>query len=155
MCLDLHVPAPLPGNLVIVPTHRDPATALALSSRNAYLSAAEFAYATVLVDALRAGEAVFEAQRATPQGVRVADVLDAVRASVRGVEEATTGVEGVDVRLVYAALNDPEELWDLEEGEYAPQGGRLAPGKGAVLSGAVMLGRTRLIDNLVFGYPLN
>lgn len=157
MCLDLHVPAPLPHNLVIVPTHRDPATSLALSSRNAYLSEAEMEYATVLIDALRAGQAVFEAQRAGAGGggVRVAEVLEAARGWVKRVEEETRGVEGVEVRLVYVSLNDAGELWDLEEGEHKAEGGVVEGGRGVVLSGAVMLGRTRLIDNLVFGVDLN
>ena len=46
---------------------------------------------------------------------------------------------------MYVGLNDPVELGVLE-GEVRG---------GAVLSGAVMLGRTRLIDNLVFDFELN
>lgn len=153
MLRDLHVPNPLPENLVIVPTFRDSESALALSSRNAYLTDKERPYATVLVDALKAGEAVWNEQSQAGEGVVVEDVLAAVRAKVAEVERATIDVEGVDVKLLYVALNDPDELWDLEQGEHAAA--RVPSGKGAVLSGAVVLGKTRLIDNMVFGHALN
>lgn len=155
MLSDLHVPNPLPEDLVIVPTFRDERTALALSSRNAYLSEKEFPHATVLFEALKAGETVWNEQSAQGKGVKVADVLQAVREKVKQSEKAVQGVDGVEIKLLYIALNDPEELWDLEEGDHKPEGGVVPPGRGAVLSGAVMLGKTRLIDNLVFGYKLN
>lgn len=77
----------------------------------------------------------------------VGDVLDAARVSVESVARKAKEEEGVEVKLMYFALNDPVELGDLE--------GVVEVGKGAVLSGAVMLGRTRLIDNLVFDFELN
>lgn len=148
MLLDLHVPAPLASNLVIIPTYRDPRSSLALSSRNAYLRPEERPWATVLIDALHAAEFVWNQQRASGGEVDVEKVLatarEAVEQVVKQVEEEGKGVE---VKLVYVALNDPEELWDLEKL------GKVE--KGAILSGAVMLGRTRLIDNLVFDHPLN
>jgi pantoate--beta-alanine ligase len=151
MLTDLHVPAPLASNLVIIPTYRDTVSELALSSRNAYLRAEERPWATVLIDALHMGQQVWDEQRATGD-VNVNDVLEAARESVRAVEQkAQAEGKGVEVRLIYVAMNDPEELWDLEKAESAT----VPRGKGAVLSGAVMLGRTRLIDNLVFDYPLN
>ena len=151
MLTDLHVPAPLASNLVIIPTYRDQQSSLALSSRNAYLRPDERPWATVLVDALKEGERVWNEQRARGN-VSVKEVLEAARESVRRVEKQVQQEgEGVEVKLIYIAMNDPEELWDLEKEE-----GAIVPkGKGAVLSGAVMLGRTRLIDNLVFDYPLN
>ncbi|GJN93857.1 hypothetical protein Rhopal_006916-T1 [Rhodotorula paludigena] len=150
MLLDLHVPAPLAHNLVILPTYRDSASHLALSSRNAYLSAEERTWATVLVDALEKAEKEWQRLRgADGRGtVPIADVLCAAEEHVHGVERAAAAEgKGVEVRLLYVALNDPDELHDLE--------GEVKPGKGAVLSGAVMLGRTRLIDNIVFDYELN
>ncbi|GAA5838979.1 hypothetical protein JCM9279_002556 [Rhodotorula babjevae] len=154
MLVDLHVPAPRADNLVILPTFRDRASQLALSSRNAYLSAREREHATVLVDALRAGERVWEQQRGEGDGaVQVEDVLEAARAHVDGViarasSSSSSGDEPVSVSPLYFALNDPHSLTDLS--------GALPRGNGgAILSGAVMLGKTRLIDNLVFEYDLN
>ncbi|GAA5826100.1 hypothetical protein JCM3770_003828 [Rhodotorula araucariae] len=156
LLLDLHVPAPVYHNLVILPTLRDAASSLALSSRNAYLAPAERPWATVLVDALAAARTVWDAQRANASAggaVAVADVLAAATAHVASVADrataSSTGGGGARVRveLLYFALNDPDELHDLV--------GTVPQGKGAILSGAVMLGKTRLIDNLVFDYELN
>lgn len=138
MLTDLHLSHPSPSSLIIIPTFRDPTTHLALSSRNAYLLPAEREWATVLIDALHAAERVWRA------GGRAEEVLKAAREWVRRVEGEARG-KGVEVELMYVGLNDPVELGVLE-GEVRG---------GAVLSGAVMLGRTRLIDNLVFDFELN
>ncbi|BGP43269.1 pantoate-beta-alanine ligase [Rhodotorula kratochvilovae] len=149
LLLDLHVPAPLFHNLVILPTLRDESSHLALSSRNAYLAPAERTWATVLVDALDAARAVWDAQRASASGaVQVADVLSAASTHVARVAQAAAEERaGVRINPLYFALNDPAELHDLS--------GQVEKGQEAVLSGAVMLGKTRLIDNLVFDYELN
>ncbi|GAA5866063.1 hypothetical protein JCM3774_000012 [Rhodotorula dairenensis] len=155
MLLDLHVPFPLAHNLVILPTYRDRQSHLALSSRNAYLAAAERPYATVLVDALELAEQEWKRQRADASRggrVRVGEVLQVAEAHVREVERKAAGGEdghGVEVKLLYIAMNDPDELFDLDRDAV------VEPGHGAILSGAVMLGRTRLIDNIVFDYDLN
>ncbi|KAK4049938.1 pantoate-beta-alanine ligase [Microbotryomycetes sp. JL201] len=150
MLTDLHVTLPLPRDLVIMPTHRNSETSLALSSRNAYLTTEERQWATVLIDGLKAGQRVFEEMRKQGQGdVDVGRVLEAARNSVRKVEEGTSDDEKVHVKMLYISMNDPEELFNLEEGEKI-----VRKGKGAILSGAVMLGKTRLIDNLVFDYDL-
>ena len=157
MLSDLHVPAPLFHNLIIMPTYRDTSTSLALSSRNAYLSRDEKPWATVLVDALLEGKQRWVEMRGSENGVvEVKGVLDAARRSVQNVIERSRTQErgdGVEIRLIYIAMNDPEELFDLEAGE--GQTGWVEKGRGAILSGAVMLGKTRLIDNLVFDYELN
>lgn len=149
LCLDLHVPHPLSHNLFILPTYRDNNSHLALSSRNAYLSDAERPWATVLVDALDKAKASWDLQRGEGDGkVSVERVLKAAEEHVRQVEHLSRAEgEGVEVKLLYFAMNDPEELYDLM--------GEVKRGRGAVLSGAVMLGRTRLIDNLVFDFELN
>lgn len=147
MLYDLHLSEPFPSNLIIHPTHRNLETGLALSSRNAYLKPEELPFASVLVDALRASETIWNSQRLEGTGeVNVEEVLNAAIDLVKKVEiEAEE--KGVEVKLMYVTLNDPEELSNLE--------GKVGRGKGAVLSGAVMLGRTRLIDNFVFDFELN
>lgn len=150
MLSDLHLTHPLPSSLIIHPTFRNPTTGLALSSRNAYLLDREMRFSTVLIDALRASERVWKRQRGSTDGVVVVkDVLDAAKSFIEGVVRKA-GDEGVEVKLLYVLLNDPVELTDLEL-----RGGKVEKGRGAVLSGAVMLGKTRLIDNLVFDFELN
>jgi pantoate--beta-alanine ligase len=115
---DLH----LPVEILAGPTVRE-ADGLAMSSRNAYLSAEERRAATVLHRALRAAEALVAG------GERRAD---AVRARVRGVlaEEPLVTVEYVDVV-------HPDTFRPVES----------VTGN-VVLPIAVRLGAIRLIDNL-------
>ncbi|GAA5983360.1 hypothetical protein JCM11641_006045 [Rhodosporidiobolus odoratus] len=152
LCLDLHLSNPLYTHLMILPTYRDASSHLALSSRNAYLSEQEQPWATVLVDALDRAKEVWDARRAEGTGeVSVKEVLERAEEHVSGIESQASK-KGVQIKLLYIALNDPEELGDLpREGE----GARVPKGKGAILSGAVMLGKTRLIDNIVFDWDLN
>ncbi|SCZ94473.1 BZ3500_MvSof-1268-A1-R1_Chr12-2g03921 [Microbotryum saponariae] len=154
MLLDLHVPHPLPSDLVIIPTHRDATSHLALSSRNAYLSVAERPWATVLIDALKACEHEWTRQRnENPDGrVLVGSVLNEAKKHFAQVQErASTSADGAGVTIspIYVELNDPLELTHLGYDYGVPRG------HGAILSGAVMLGRTRLIDNLVLEFDLN
>jgi pantoate--beta-alanine ligase len=106
-----------PLSIVGVPTVREP-DGLALSSRNAYLSAADRRRAPVLRRALAAGAAV---SARGPQAV-----LDAARAVL---------AEEPAVALDYLELTDPDLGPD-------PQAGR------ARLLVAARLGGTRLIDNM-------
>lgn len=97
---------------------------LAMSSRNAYLSAEERAQALCLSRALHSARASFEA------GEReVAALLASARAAI----DAATGV-----RLDYAELLDATELEPIERVE-----------RPAVLALAAFVGRARLIDNTV------
>jgi pantoate--beta-alanine ligase len=115
----------LPVEIVVRPTIRG-ADGLALSSRNSYLSATERARATVLYRALSAANAAFAA------GERTAAVLRGIIAEMIAAEPA--------VRLDYISVADPETL---EECQLA--------GRGAIVSLAAFLGKTRLIDNVVLG----
>ena len=120
---DLH----LPVEIVAGPTVREP-DGLAMSSRNAYLSAEERRAATVMHRALRAAEALVAAgeRDATTVRARLADVLAG---------EPRAAVE-------YVAVVDAATFQPLE---------RLA---GTVaLPIAVRLGPTRLIDNLRLSVP--
>ncbi|GAA6062182.1 hypothetical protein JCM10212_001346 [Sporobolomyces blumeae] len=181
LLVDLHVPRPLSHHLVIVPTHRDGASSLALSSRNAYLSRRELEWANVLVEGLKEGEREWKRQEEegrqkeeegqgqdTTRWVDVRQVRrkaeESIEATKRRCEVETHGE--VSIELLYIALNDPEELYDLERiddgkvetvvGDRTAERGGGGGRRGAILSGAVMLGKTRLIDNFILGgYDLN
>ncbi|MCC7129902.1 MAG: pantoate--beta-alanine ligase [Anaerolineae bacterium] len=113
--------------LVVCPTQREP-DGLALSSRNVYLNPEERRAATALWRALSA------AQKAYQQGQSQAERLrEAMRAVLQA--EPLANVE-------YVSCADPDTMQEIE--------GRLE-GRQALLSMAVKIGKTRLIDNLLIG----
>jgi pantoate--beta-alanine ligase len=112
-----------PNQIVACPTVREP-DGLAVSSRNAYLSAPERQRATVLYRALQAGRAAFLAGRRDPA---------AVEAAARALLGGQPGVEPDYVALVDAVSFEPAK--------------QAEPGQ--VLAIAVRVGRTRLIDNVI------
>jgi pantoate--beta-alanine ligase len=114
-----------PIEIVICPTLRE-ADGLAMSSRNVYLNPEERQAATVLFRALSAAKSVYDS------GERAAEKL---RALVR----ATVAAEPL-ARLQYVSCADYDTLEELET----------VRGK-ALLSMAVYMGKTRLIDNFVIG----
>ena len=136
---DLHLSYPTPSHLRIVPTTRDPTNGLALSSRNTYLTPAERQLAPSLYAALQ------EAATAWTTGARK---LETVQHALRRLEEAEHEGEklGVEIRVDYIEMNDPDTFDVLGDEQVQRSDG--AP---VVLSGAVWLGRTRLIDNLILG----
>jgi pantoate--beta-alanine ligase len=111
----------LPVRIVGVPTQRDP-DGLALSSRNAYLSAEERLIARALPRAL------VEAAQAMRNGSPVAEALQEARAKL-----TAAGFDPID----YVELRDAETLRPLDD--------LALPAR---LLAAAKLGRTRLIDNL-------
>ncbi len=114
-----------PLEIVVCPTVRE-ADGLAMSSRNTYLNSEERQAATILFQALSTARVAYDA------GERGAGKLCAlVRAKV-----ATEGL----ARLQYVSCADYDTLQELET----------VKGK-ALLSMAVYIGRTRLIDNFVLG----
>jgi pantoate--beta-alanine ligase len=119
MALDLNFPL----EIVIGPTQRE-ADGLALSSRNKYLNAAERQAAPVLHRALRAAQAAFAA------GERSGGRL-------RALMQVEIEAEPL-ARLQYVSCADPLTLQELD-----------IITNGALLSMAVFVGKTRLIDNLV------
>ena len=112
--------------IVAVPTVRD-GEGLALSSRNAYLTAEQRRAAPVIYRALTAARELWE------QGKTNAEAL---RQAVRKVLETEQLLDGID----YVSVADAVSLVELErvEGE-------------AMISTAVRLGQTRLIDNVLVG----
>jgi pantoate--beta-alanine ligase len=119
MARDLNFPL----EVVVCPTVREP-DGLALSSRNAYLGPDERRAAPVLYRALCAAQAAFE------RGERDAQALRRVMQDALAAEPLA--------RPDYVSVADPDALEELEQVQ-----------EGALLSMAVRIGGTRLIDNLV------
>ena len=117
----------LPVQVVGEPTVRD-VDGLALSSRNAYLSAEERQRALAIPRALATAAAAFASGER-----RAAALIDPVRAAL--------GQAGL--RPDYAEIADPDDLFPLERGA--------AVGDRALIALAAFCGTTRLIDNLVLG----
>lgn len=109
--------------VIVLPTVRE-ADGLAMSSRNSYLSQEERKAAPVLYKALK------EAKRLAAQGERSAKRMLAAMEAVVAAEPLA--------RMDYLALVDPETLENLD----------IIAGP-AVALGAVWIGKTRLIDNLI------
>lgn len=121
MAADLDVPS----TIRMLPTVREP-DGLAMSSRNAYLSPAERQQALGVIEALRSAAAMVAAgERAA------APIIRTMRERLRA-----ANLEPID----YAALVEPREL--------APIQTITGPTLALI---AVHCGRTRLIDNLLFG----
>jgi pantoate--beta-alanine ligase len=118
MVLDLNFPL----ELIVVPTKRE-ADGLAMSSRNAYLAPPERAAAPVLHRALSAAKAAYAA------GERSGDTLRELMRSTIAAEPLARGQ--------YVSCADPRTLQELD-----------TITEGALLSMAVFIGKTRLIDNV-------
>lgn len=112
-----------PIDIVVGATLRE-ADGLAMSSRNAYLDPGERKAAAVLFRALQAAKQAYYA------GKRDAE---AVRAAMRHTIEAEPLA-----KLLYVSCADPHSLQELEHIK-----------DGALLSMAVLIGKTRLIDNIL------
>ncbi len=115
----------LPIAIIVGPTVREP-DGLALSSRNTYLNPQERRAATVLYRALSAARRAFE------QGERDAETLRRIMLEVLAQESLA--------RVQYVSCADPETLEELH-----------GPVEKALLSMAVFIGKTRLIDNMLVG----
>jgi pantoate--beta-alanine ligase len=116
-----------PNQIVACPTVRE-ADGLAMSSRNAYLSADERSHATALYRGLRAGVEAWLGGERDPAKVEAAAVL---------VLDETRRVE-----TQYVALVDPDGFEPVVTAE-----------AGHLLAVAARVGPARLIDNLVLGEP--
>lgn len=113
----------MPVEIVVCETVREP-DGLALSSRNVYLSAEERKAATVLYGALCAGREVWLSGEHGGDGLR--------RAMTEVLEREPLA------QVDYVSAADPETLQEIGEGRDA-----------VLLSLAVRIGRTRLIDNFM------
>jgi pantoate--beta-alanine ligase len=115
-----------PIEIVVSPIVREP-DGLAMSSRNTYLNPAERQAAVVLYRALNAARAAYD------DGERSAQELRRILADTINNEPLA--------RLQYVSAADLHTLEELEGSLSAP----------ALLSMAVFVGKTRLIDNLILG----
>ena len=122
MVTDLDLPVRIEGAALI----RD-ADGLALSSRNAYLTAEDRVSALALPRSLEAGV------QAARRGQAPSEIVAAARAVL-------DGQRGVDTD--YVALVDPDTFEDIDDGGHAARVYRQA-----VLAVAARVGATRLIDN--------
>ncbi|NJN67073.1 MAG: pantoate--beta-alanine ligase [Chloroflexaceae bacterium] len=118
----------LPTEVVVGPTVREP-DGLAMSSRNTYLSPPERQAATVLYRALVA------AQQRYAQGVREGEAMRQTMHQVLDREPLA--------RTDYVSVADPRTLQELDA----------VGDQGALLSMAVFIGTTRLIDALLLSEP--
>jgi pantoate--beta-alanine ligase len=114
-----------PIKIVVCPTLREP-DGVAMSSRNTYLNPEERQAATVLFRALSAAKAAFETGERNGEGLRK-------------IMAETVAAEPL-ARLQYVSCADFDMLEELE----------VVAGK-TLLSMAVYVGKTRLIDNFVIG----
>jgi pantoate--beta-alanine ligase len=117
----------MPVEVIVAPTVRE-ADGLALSSRNSYLTPEQRAAAPAIFRALS------EAKRAFDAGERNAEAL-------RALARQTIATEP-QMQVDYVSAADPDTLRELETLDDR-----------ALISVAVRLGSTRLIDNIVLGAP--
>ncbi len=115
-----------PIEIVVCPIRREP-DGLAMSSRNTYLDPAQREAATVLSRSLIAARTAFES------GERDADKLRAIVSEMIAAEPLA--------ELQYVSCAHPQTLAELETVDE----------DGALLSMAVYVGKTRLIDNFLLG----
>lgn len=119
-----------PLEIVVCPTVRE-ADGLAMSSRNAYLTAEERAAAPVIYRALCAAADAYNA------GERRPNVLRSIALEVLGSEPLA--------RVEYFAINDPRTLMGLHKPVDEP----------LLLSTVVKIGKPRLLDNCLLPGALN
>ncbi|WVQ91707.1 pantoate-beta-alanine ligase [Cryptococcus gattii] len=146
---DLLLSHPTPSNLHIVPTTRSP-SGLALSSRNAYLSPPELLVAPILYQALQTGVDAFEGHDPSSATLTAEDIIAQATSVIlneqlRIAKAAPEEGGGVELELDYIELFDKTT--------FNPVRGDVT-GKEMVLAGAVWVGKTRLIDNLLLGWKL-
>ncbi|KAF9349358.1 pantothenate synthase [Mortierella sp. NVP85] len=126
----------LPIKMRAIPTSREP-DGLAMSSRNRYLTPEMRNVATLLYRAISAAKKAIVEQGASDRDA----ILKPAHAMIdQVVDEVRTQGLPFQVRLDYLSLVDVETLTELET---------IGPSQPAILSGAVYVGTTRLIDNVL------
>lgn len=133
MIRDLHFPV----QMKICPTVREQ-DGLAMSSRNAYLTPSQRHHALVVHKALSTIESLYrQGQRHAPTLIKAGtDVIDQAKREI----QADDSIDW-DIALDYLSINSPEDLSAIS--------GDINPQEGGIVSTAVFVGKTRLIDNLL------
>lgn len=137
---DLLTAFPTTDNLHIIPTTRDTSDNLALSSRNAYLTATERPYASTLHQALSQVRTSLISTSTTAQSA-----IQAARDLIEQTSDKASGESGITIKFDYIEVFDKVT--------FEPIRGELN-GREAVVAGAMWLGKTRLIDNLLIGWDV-
>jgi pantoate--beta-alanine ligase len=138
---DLLTAFPTTDNLHIIPTTRDGMDNLALSSRNAYLTPSERPYAGTLYKALSLVKSSLGSS-ASDRTMTVEDVKAQARDLIESAASRATS-EGITIKYDYIEVFDKTT--------FEPIRGELK-GREGVVAGAIWLGKTRLIDNLLIGW---
>jgi len=136
---DLHLSHPTHDHLHIIPTARDAANGIALSSRNTYLTPAERQLAPALYAALQ------DAARVWAAGASKRETTQCALKRLQAAKDEGKN-DGVEIRVDYVEMNDPDTFEVLRDERVQRSDG--AP---VIISGAVWFGRTRLIDNMILG----
>jgi pantoate--beta-alanine ligase len=144
---DLLFSHPTPSSLHIVPTARNILSGLALSSRNAYLTPDELEVAGgTLYKALRT------AQDAWVIGERKGECVRRARGVIEDLADDKETIErGITVKLDYVEMNDADSFADIADGEVMGNTSEGGEKEAVILSGAIWIGKTRLIDNIILG----
>jgi pantoate--beta-alanine ligase len=139
MIRDLHIPT----KMHICPTVRE-GGGLALSSRNAYLTPSQKKYALTLSNSLKHMESLYKSGTTRNATALVQAGTQIIEEARKKVENDTT--EDWDIKLDYISINSGKDLSALK--------GDIPKDDGCVISMAVYVGKTRLIDNLCLDVEL-